>query len=153
MVLMFISALLQGCVHLPSSKPELPPLPVPGIRGILTNNPTHSAIQTAVNWQAALCIIGGAACLAFGGLSIYGGQIVPGIKLILAGALLPIFAIWWKMHWLLAVCLILIGGACYWLLLHWAYLRPALVKLEGWAKTVESRIPPAPTHPATTVHS
>jgi hypothetical protein len=150
--LMVVSVCLQGCIHLPSSKPELPSFPLPGqlqvpgivgkVTAALTHSASHNAIQMAVNWQTTLCILGGLACLAFGGLAIYGGQIVPGVKLVVAGVLLPIFGIWWSYHWLLVVCLILIGAAVYWLLMHWAFLKPAMTKVETWAKTVETRITP-----------
>ena len=132
---------LCGCVHLPSAS-ELPGAPKVGQSA--TGSPAKKAIQTAVNYTATLSVLGGLACLAFGGLAIYGGQLLPGIKLVIAGLLLPIFGIWWAYHWLLVTILTLIGTALIWLVTHFALVRPALVSLEAWAKTVETRLVPAP---------
>jgi hypothetical protein len=87
------------------------------------------------------CILGGLACLAFGALAIYGGQVLPGVKLVLAGLLLPVFGIWWAYHWLLVVILCLIGMAAWLLIAHYALIRPALSTIAAWAHSVEARLP------------
>jgi len=140
-----------GCVHLPSTS-ALPTGTKPTAKGpAAAGSPAHRAIQAAVNWQMTLCILGGVACLVLGGLAIYGGQLLPGVKLVIAGLLLPIFGIWWAYHWLLVTIIVLIGLAAFLLITHYAVLRPALVTIEAWAKTVEARLVPAPEAPAAPV--
>lgn len=136
---------IVGCVSLPKSS-----LPTDGVQSVsqkvaaaISGSPTHRAIQAAVNWQMTLCILGGVACLVFGGLAIYGGQILPGVKLVAAGLLLPIAGIYWAYHWLLITCLVLIGLAAFFLITHYALIQPALTAVEAWAKTVEARLIPA----------
>jgi hypothetical protein len=136
---------LCGCVHLPSAS-QLPGAPKVGQSA--TGSPAKKAIQTAVNYTATLSILGGLACLAFGGLAIYGGQLLPGIKLVIAGLLLPVFGIYWAYHWLAIVIILLISTAAIWLTTHYALIRPALVSIEAWAKTVEARLAPAAKAPA-----
>lgn len=130
---------LIGCIGLPSTS-KLSKSTVPSIGASASGSPARKAIQTFVNWQTTICIVGGLACLAFGGLAIYGGQLLPGIKLVLAGILLPIFGIWFAYHWLLVVILALIGAAAYVFIVHYTLIRPALVAVESWAATVEARL-------------
>lgn len=142
-----MAILLVGCVSLPSTK--LPDAPAGAasvsqkISAAVTGSPTHRAIQAAVNWQMTLCILGGVACLVFGGLAIYGGQLLPGIKLVAAGLLLPIAGIYWAYHWLLITGLTLAGLGAYLLITHYALIKPALTAVETWAQTVETRLVPA----------
>ena len=140
-VLFMLLGLCCGCVHLPSAS-QLPGALVAG--KAVTGSPAHRAIQTAVNYTATLSILGGLACLAFGGLAIYGGQILPGVKLVIAGLLLPVFGIYWAYHWLAIVIILLISTAAIWLTTHYVLIRPALVSVEAWAKSVEARLVPAP---------
>lgn len=146
--LLLTVGLLCGCIGLPST--SLPKTPgAPSVKVAATGSPAHRAIQTAVNYTATLSILGGLACLAFGGLAIYGGQILPGVKLVIAGLLLPIFGIWWAYHWLLVTIIMLIGTALIWLTTHYALVRPALLSVEAWAHTVETRlVNVAAPHPA-----
>jgi len=162
-IALFLSAFLfVGCIGLPSAA-KLPTEPG-GVSTIgqklsaaIAGTPTHRAIQTFVNWQTTICILGGLACLAFGGLAIYGGQVLPGVKLVAAGLLLPIFGIWFAYHWLLVTILVLIGLAALLLVTHYALIQPALTAIEAWAKTVEVRLgvttAAAPTAPAVAVAS
>jgi hypothetical protein len=137
--LLLTVGLLCGCIGLPST--SLPATPgAPSVKVATTGSPAKRAIQTAVNYTATLSILGGLACLAFGGLAIYGGQLLPGVKLVIAGLLLPIFGIWWAYHWLLVTIIVLIGTALIWLTTHYALVRPALLSVEAWAKTVETRL-------------
>ena len=103
-------------------------------------SPAKRAIQTAVNYTTTLTILGGLACLAFGGLAIYGGQILPGVKLVIAGLLLPIAGIYWAYHWLMWTVIVLIAAAFYVLIYHYTTVRPTLVAIETWAKSVEKRL-------------
>jgi hypothetical protein len=164
--LIAILALLCGCVHLPTTElPSISKVPSLGVSA-LGASPARRAIQTAVNYTATLSILGGLACLVFGGLAIYGGQVLPGIKLVIAGVLLPIAGIWWSYHWLWVTIFILIGLAVYLLITHYALIRPSLAAVESWAETVEARFnvavaapvvvlppvsPPAPVKPAAIV--
>ena len=138
-VLLLTLGLFCGCIGLPSTK--LPAAPgVPSVGATAAGSPAKRAIQTFVNWQTTLGILGGLALLAFGGLAIYGGQILPGVKLVIAGLLLPIFSIWFAYHWIAVVIVVLIGSAAYLLLTHYTSVRPALVAIETWAKSVEKRL-------------
>lgn len=138
---------LSGCIGLPSAAK----LPIPGapaaVGKAVSGSASNRAIQTAVNYTTTLSILGGVACLVFGGLAIYGGQLLPGIKLVIAGLLLPIAGIWYAYHWLYVAIACLVGGAAYILITHFSVVRPALVAVEAWAKTVESRLIPAPKTP------
>lgn len=138
--------LFCGCIRLPSTTK----LPVPGasaVGKVVSGSASNRAIQTAVNYTTTLSILGGVACLVFGGLAIYGGQLLPGVKLVIAGLLLPIAGIWWAYHWLFVTCFILIGAALFFLATHFAVVRPALVAVESWAKSVETRLAPHPASP------
>jgi hypothetical protein len=142
----FIICMLVGCTltpKLPSTAPDGVSAVGQKIAAAVSGSPTHRAIQTAVNWQMTLCILGGVACLVFGGLAIYGGQVLPGVKLVAAGLLLPIAGIYWAYHWLLITCIVLVGLAVIFLLTHYALIQPALSSVEAWAKTVEARLIPA----------
>jgi hypothetical protein len=146
--LLLTVGLLCGCIGLPST--NLPATPgAPSVKVAATGSPAHRAIQTAVNYTATLSILGGLACLAFGGLAIYGGQLLPGVKLVIAGLLLPIFGIWFAYHWVLVVALTLAVSGAYMLIVHYAQIRPALLAVESWAHTVETRlVGVAAPHPA-----
>ena len=147
--LLLTVGLLCGCIGLPStSLPSGVASKAPSIKVAATGSPAHKAIQTLVNWQATLSVVGGLALLAFGGLAIYGGQILPGVKLVIAGLLLPIFGIWFAYHWLAVVIVALIVTAGYLLVTHYVLLRPALVAVESWARTVETRLVGAATSQA-----
>lgn len=98
---------------------------------IVTGSPAKQAIQRAVNWMAVLCTIGGVACLAFAALLGYGGQVIPAIKVGLAGLLLPIFGIWFAYHWLAVVIGALIISAAIFLATHFAIVRPVIQRLEN----------------------
>ena len=138
-VLLLALSLFCGCIGLPSTK--LPTAPgAPSVGAPAAGSPARRAIQTFVNWQTTLGILGGLALLAFGGLSIYGGQILPGVKLVIAGLLLPIFSIWFAYHWIAVVIVVLIGSAAYLLLTHYTVVQPALKAVESWASTVEARL-------------
>ena len=142
-LLLVLSLFMCGCVHLPSA--SLPGAvstvgKVPLSGQVPSGSPAHQAIQKVVNWQTMLFVLGGLACLAFGGLAIYGGQVLPGIKLVIGGLLLPVFGIWFAYHWLLVTIIVLIGGALFLLLTHYTVLRPALAAIETWAKTIEIRL-------------
>lgn len=139
--------LFCGCIGLPSTA-KLPASGAPAVGKAVTGSASNRAIQTAVNYTATLSILGGVACLVFGGLAIYGGQLLPGIKLVIAGLLLPIAGIWWAYHWLFVTCFILIGLALFLLVTHFTVIRPALVAVESWAATVEKRLVPVPKTPA-----
>jgi hypothetical protein len=140
-VLLLALSLFCGCIGLPSTASKLPAAPgVPAVGAKATGSPARRAIQVAVNYTTTLSILGGLACLAFGGLAIYGGQILPGIKLVIAGLLLPIAGIYWAYHWLLWVAIILIGLAVWLLVTHYTQIRPALVAIEAWAQSVEARL-------------
>ena len=138
-VLLLTLGLFCGCIGLPSTK--LPTVPgVPSVGAPAAGSPARRAIQTFVNWQTTLGILGGLALLAFGGLAIYGGQILPGVKLVIAGLLLPIFSIWFAYHWIAVVIVALIGSAAYLLLTHYTVIQPALKAVSVWAATVEKRL-------------
>lgn len=135
--------LLAGCVGLPNTSSVSSGSSVSQkVAAAITGSPTHRAIQTAVNWQMTLCILGGVACLAFGGLAIYGGQLLPGIKLVIAGILLPIAGIWWAYHWLMVTIIVLIALAGILLITHYSAIQPALSAVEARMKTVEARLAP-----------
>jgi len=140
----------SGCVHLPSpgyahsALPVANPMAPAGNGGTVSAvpsvdpglSPAHVAIQRAVNWMAVLMTIGGAASIGFGILLIYGGHIMSGLQLIVAGLLLPIFGIWFAYHWLLVVILCLLGGAVFFLATHFAVVKPLMLHVEAWAQNI-----------------
>lgn len=131
----------SGCIGLP--KTGLPTSSgAPSVKVAVSGSPARKAIQTLMNWQATLSVVGGLALLAFGGLAIYGGQLLPGIKLVVAGFLLPICGIWFAYHWLAVVIVCLIVTAGYLLVTHYTLVAPALRAVESWAQSVEARLVP-----------
>ena len=150
-----------GSVTPAASRRDVPGVAVPRE---VTHEKSEStkSIQALVNWQAGLFILGGLACLSLGGLCFYGGQIIPGLKFILAGLLLPIFGIWFAYHWLLVVILVLLAGGALFLATHYAMIKPILDKLESFGASVLTKaesevqkiVTPAPAPSANvTIHS
>lgn len=138
-VLLLALSLFCGCIGLPSTK--LPTVPgAPSVGAPAAGSPAKRAIQVAVNYTTTLTILGGLACLAFGGLAIYGGQILPGVKLVIAGLLLPIAGIYWAYHWLMWTVIALVAAAAYVLIHHYTVIQPALKAVSTWAATVEKRL-------------
>jgi hypothetical protein len=143
--------LLAGCVHLPSisqpaTLPTVVPNGVPVPAGTLvqkvtlpaTASESTKAIQRSVNWQAGLFIIAGVACLALAGFLGYSGQIVPAIKVGVAGILLPIFGIWFAYHWLLVVIVCLLGAAAFFVATDYAVVKPILARLDAAAEKADA---------------
>ena len=65
---------------------------------------------------------------------------LPGVKLVIAGLLLPIFSIWFAYHWIAVVIVVLIAAAAYVLIHHYMVIQPALKAVSTWATTVEKRL-------------
>lgn len=165
--LMFVitAFLVTGCIHFPSPYSSVPgPSEVPtslvshviphavGPAPSHTTSPATQAIQTTFNWVAGATILGGLACLVFGGLAIYGGHVPTGVKLIVSGILLPVVGVWFAYHWGLVVLALLSGIGVYYLYQYWSKVRPVAKAAEAVAGNVlghiESgvfRTSPAPT--------
>lgn len=147
-IILAACVMLAGCVHLPDfSSPPVPPgvtnahgavvsapAPVPPS----TASPSTVAIQHAVNWQTTLFILAGVACLALCGFLAYAGQVVPAVKVGLAGLLLPIFGIWFAYHWLLVVIITLLSAAAFFLATHYAVVAPLLTRLDASAAKADA---------------
>lgn len=148
---------LAGCIHLPTfsgpatSSPVLVPnaglvstagpvvgTPKSSAASLSTASPSTVAIQHAVNWQVGLFCLAGLACLALAGFLGYSGQIVPAIKVGLAGLLLPIFGIWFAYHWLLVVILCLLGAAAFFIATDYAVVKPILARLDAAAAKADA---------------
>ena len=136
LVTLFAAAtvLVAGCIHLPSIYGNVP-APSPNGKttvSSVTKQPTaHQAVQTAFNWFATVCVVGGLISVGLGAFSIYRGLIVSGIKFLLGGVLVPVAGIYVAYHWALIVGLCLIGAGAYLTVTYWSAVTPWLTKVEA----------------------
>jgi hypothetical protein len=86
-----------------------------------------SVIARAVANIVHIAEIVGLLSLIAGGLLIYCGQVIPGVKCVIGGIVLPVSAVWFDYHYGLVLWLLLIGSAGGFL---WALNKydPALLK-------------------------
>ena len=86
-----------------------------------------SVIARAVSNIVHIAEIVGLLSLISGGLLIYFGQVIPGVKCVIGGIILPVSAVWFDYHYGLVLWLLLIGSAIGFL---WALNKydPALLK-------------------------
>lgn len=137
LVTLFAAAtvLVAGCVHLPSIYGPTPA--TIGNKSVapvsqVTKQPTaKQAVQTAFNWFATICVIGGLVSIGLGAFSIYRGLIVSGIKFLLGGVLVPVAGIYLAYHWAIIVGLCLIGAGAYLTVTYWSAVTPWLTKVEA----------------------
>lgn len=133
LILFFAAALLvfgTGCVSSPFRVPQSSPQIGPG--GIVAPGATVTSQQIAsvVTKQVWLFWIGGLLCLAAGGAMIYFSQYMAGLKLILAGLILPIAGTWWSEHYALIIAGTLVALAIWYFLTHQAARSAVAVELE-----------------------
>jgi len=120
--------MITGCISLPkfSAAPPAPPtdyttLAAPPAKGKATApapakpipppTPAQSAVQKAIHTEVVFFWIAGMLCLAACGFFAYGGQIVPAVKVGIAGIVLPVFATWFDYHSGILIAGILISCA------------------------------------------
>ena len=154
-----VALLTAGCIHLPSIYGNVPgpsstgKHTVPPVTQVGKQPTAKQSVQTAFNWFATFCVIGGIVSIGLGAFSIYRGLIVSGIKFLLGGVLVPVFGIYLAYHWALVIGLCLIGAGAYLTVTYWSSLTPWLTAIESDISPLLVKLgvvkAPAPVAPTT----
>lgn len=116
---------------------------------------TRDSVQATVNHEVIWLWVAGALCLIAAAALIYAGQLWPGIKVGVAGILLPIGGTILALHWLLFLSMGLLAAAVFVIYERYKNLPPGsfvadvssfFAEIENVFHTVESKL--TPTAPA-----